>query len=170
MILLDTNILVHATTTASPRHAKAKEICRRAWQRESEACVALQNLCEWYAVVTDSRKVNPPLSAEQASRELTAYKASNSVTIIAPSVDLLQRLPGLLRHAKCKGSHVFDVLLSLRPRALIDLLQLASLLRGQAELRDVRRILPPRRRLLSRAERRRKHERTDQNANPPTGA
>lgn len=111
MILLDTNILVHATTVASPRHAAAKEICRQAWDRELEACVALQNLCEWYAVVTDSKRVSPPLSSEQASRELEAYEASGSVKIIAPSEDLLPSLPRLLRHARCKGSHVFDLLL-----------------------------------------------------------
>jgi len=111
MILLDTNILVHATTAASPRHAAAKEICRQAWQQELEACVALQNLCEWYAVVTDSRKVSPPLPVETASRELETYSASNSLRIIAPSADLLQRLPGLLRRAKRKGAHIFDVLL-----------------------------------------------------------
>lgn len=111
MILLDTNILVHATTAASPRHAKAKEICRQAWQQELDACVALQNLCEWYAVVTDSGRVSAPISAEEASRELEVYQASDSVKIIVPSVDFLAQLSRLLRHVKCKGAHVFDVLL-----------------------------------------------------------
>ena len=111
MILLDTNILVHATTAASSHHAKAKEICKQAWQKELAACVALQNLCEWYAVVTDSRRVSPPIPLEEASREMELYKDSGSLKIIAPSEDLLQSLPGLLRRVKCKGSHVFDVLL-----------------------------------------------------------
>jgi predicted nucleic acid-binding protein len=111
VILLDTNILVHAATVASPRHAAAKEICRQAWDRELEACVALQNLCEWYAIVTDSKRVSVPLSAEQASRELEAYGVSGSVKIIAPSENSLLRMPRLLRHARCKGSHVFDLLL-----------------------------------------------------------
>ena len=111
MILLDTNILVHAATAASPHHDKAKEICRQAWRRELEACVALQNLCEWYAVVTDSKRVSSPISSAEAAREIEVYRASDSVKIIAPSVHLLQQLPKLLRHVRCKGSHVFDVLL-----------------------------------------------------------
>lgn len=111
MILLDTNILVHATTAVSPHHVRAKEICRQAWKQELTACVALQNLCEWYAVVTNSRRFSPPLSSEEASRELESYAASDFVKVIAPSAALLERLPRLLRHARSKGAHVFDVFL-----------------------------------------------------------
>lgn len=111
MILLDTNILVHATTIVSHHHARAKEICRQAWKQELAACVALQNLCEWYAVVTDSRRFSPPLSSEEASRELETYAASDSLRVITPSTSLLERLPRLLRRVRSKGAHVFDVLL-----------------------------------------------------------
>ena len=111
MILLDTNVLIHATTPVSPHHTRAKEVCRQAWRQELAACVALQNLCEWYAVVTDSRRFSPPISVEEASHELETYTSSGSVRVIAPSVSPLEHFPQFLRQARSKGAHVFDVLL-----------------------------------------------------------
>ena len=73
MILLDTNILVHAAGTQSLRHAKSKELRDQAVSGDFEACIAAQVLTEFYAVVTDPRRFQPPLTPNQAQRELRAY-------------------------------------------------------------------------------------------------
>lgn len=111
MILLDTNILVHATTRSSPRHAKAKGVCAQALSGEIGGCVALQNLCEWYGVVTDARRVSIPLSAEEATREMEGFLAPSRLMLLTLSPGVSRRLPNLLRRAKSHGPHVFDVLL-----------------------------------------------------------
>lgn len=112
MILLDTNLLVHATGRNAVHHAKAKEICEAAYQGTMEACTAFQNLCEWYAVVTDPRRFQPSLSADEAVRELEAFLAPSRLTILAFSSGILGRLPGLLKRSGSRGAHVFDVLLA----------------------------------------------------------
>lgn len=111
MILLDTNILVCATGRKSPHHAQAKEICEAAYQGKMEACVAFQNLCEWYAVVTDPRRFEPALSVGDAVRELEAFLAPSRLTLLTFSPGVSGRMPSLLRRSNCRGAHVFDVFL-----------------------------------------------------------
>lgn len=111
MILLDTNLLVFATSRNSPHYLTARRICEEAYQGALEACVSFQNLCEWYAVVTHPRKVQPALSAEEASRELETFLAPSRLTILAFSPGILRRLPELLRRSGSRGAHAFDVLL-----------------------------------------------------------
>lgn len=111
MILFDTNILVHATTRVSLHHMGAKTLCQQAYEGVFNACVAVQNLCEWYGVVTNPRRVTHPLSLGQAVRELEVYLAPSPLRVIAPSPAAWQRLPALLRRAAARGAHAFDVLL-----------------------------------------------------------
>lgn len=111
LILLDTNILVHATTQSSARHAKAKTICEQVYKGQLEGCVTFQNLCEWYGVMTDPRRITPPLSVEAAARELEIYLSPNRLALLAVTPGVMQRLPNLLRRAQSRGSHLFDVLL-----------------------------------------------------------
>ncbi|MFQ6086132.1 MAG: type II toxin-antitoxin system VapC family toxin [Candidatus Bathyarchaeia archaeon] len=49
-ILLDTSILVHAHNAASPYREKAADLIGGAIHREFEACIADQNLYEFFAV------------------------------------------------------------------------------------------------------------------------
>jgi predicted nucleic acid-binding protein len=56
-ILLDTNILVHAYNKSSPHQSKAGGIIRRAMRGEIEACLTAQVLFEFFAVVTNAKRV-----------------------------------------------------------------------------------------------------------------
>lgn len=111
MTLLDSNILVHATTRASAHHEKAKALCEQALDGRLESCVALQNLCEWYAVVTDGRRITHPLTTDEAGRELEAYLTPSPLTLLTVTPAVVQQLPALLRRSASRGAHVFDVLL-----------------------------------------------------------
>ncbi len=73
MVLLDTNILVHAADSDSPLFAKAKDIRDKAINGEIEACISLQNLAEFYSVVTNSNQVEKPLTSSQAKEEVLKY-------------------------------------------------------------------------------------------------
>jgi predicted nucleic acid-binding protein len=66
-ILFDTNILVHAHNRASQFHRKAADIIKKALQGEIEAYITPQILYEFFAVVINPRRVEYPLSVEEAS-------------------------------------------------------------------------------------------------------
>ena len=73
MVLLDTNILVYASNRSSPLFKKAKEIRDRALKGQLKACISLQNLSEFYSVVTSSKKVKKPLAPQQTKQEIEKY-------------------------------------------------------------------------------------------------
>jgi predicted nucleic acid-binding protein len=110
VILLDTNILVHASAAQSPRHAKSKELRDQAVTGEFEACIAAQVLTEFYAVVTDPRRFQPPLTPSQAQRELRAY-LSSSLKLILPKETTLTRMLNLLASRSVRSGKIFDLFL-----------------------------------------------------------
>ena len=110
MILLDTNVLVHAAGAQSLRHTKAKELRDQAVAGEFEACIAAQVLTEFYAVVTDPRRFQPPLAPSQAQRELRAYLAS-SLKVIFPKETTVTRMLNLLGSRSVRSGKIFHVFL-----------------------------------------------------------
>jgi predicted nucleic acid-binding protein len=111
VILLDTNILVHATGAQSRRHAKAKELRDQAAAGQFEACIAAQILIEFYAVVTDPRRFQPALTPGQAQRELRTY-LSSPLKLILPKETTVTRMLNLLGSRSVKAGRVFDIFLA----------------------------------------------------------
>jgi predicted nucleic acid-binding protein len=114
-ILLDTNILVHALNSSSPYQEEAAQVLREAMDGKSQAQahVSPQIIYELYAVITDSRRVENPLTPVEAgeicldiweSRELGKINSSP----MAPR--------GVLNQAKeleLKGGDIFDCVLAI---------------------------------------------------------
>lgn len=73
MILLDTNLLVYARNIDSPFHKKAREIRDKAVNGVLKAAVATQSLSEFLAVVTSPKRVQNPMSSEEAAKEVQNY-------------------------------------------------------------------------------------------------
>ncbi len=111
MILLDTNILVHAAGAQSLRHAKAKGLRDQAVTGEFEGCMAAQVLTEFYAVVTDPRRFRPPLTPSQAQREIRAY-LSSPLKLILPKETTVTRMLNLLGSKSVRSGKIFDVFLA----------------------------------------------------------
>jgi len=67
LFLIDTNILVYSYDSSE---TKRQEICssllKKCWKREASYAIALQNLSEFYVVVT--KKIEKPLSNETARK------------------------------------------------------------------------------------------------------
>lgn len=67
IFLIDTNILVYSYDSGE---SEKQEICRsllkKCWKREASYAIALQNLSEFYVVVT--KKIERPLSKETARK------------------------------------------------------------------------------------------------------
>lgn len=66
-ILLDTNILVHAYNSMSPHREKASEIIERAARGEIKACLAAQVLYEFFAVITNPKRIENPMRPHEAA-------------------------------------------------------------------------------------------------------
>jgi uncharacterized protein len=111
VILLDTNILVHATGTQSLQHANAKELRDQAAGGQFDACIAAQILTEFYAVVTDPRRFKPALTPTQAQRELRSY-LSSPLKLILPKETTAARMLNLLGPRSVKAGRIFDIFLA----------------------------------------------------------
>ena len=111
MILLDTNILVHAAGSKSPHHARARELRDRAAAGEVEACVAAQVLAEFYAVVTDPHRFQPPLAPAQVQRDLQNYLSSH-LWLILPRETTVAHMLDLLDSRSVRGGKIFDLYLA----------------------------------------------------------
>jgi predicted nucleic acid-binding protein len=111
VILLDTNILVHAAGASSPRHAKAKVLRDQAAEGQFDACIAAQVLTEFYAVVTDVRRFQPALTPRQAQKELRAY-LSSSLNLILPKETTMSHMLQLIGSRAVRRGKIFDVFLA----------------------------------------------------------
>ncbi|MBD3207746.1 hypothetical protein GF319_15560 [Candidatus Bathyarchaeota archaeon] len=88
-ILLDTNILVHAFNRSSPYQVEAADTLRRGLTKEFEAFIAPQMIFEFYAVITDPRRVEKPLSLEEAAGPPWIYwRAKSSRNLVHLSWEL----------------------------------------------------------------------------------
>jgi len=108
--LIDTNILVYANNKDSPFHAVCKAIVEKAINGEIEATVAIQNLIELYAVITDKRRVEHPLSPTKAKELIEFYKGSN-IRIIAPMHHTIDTITKLIEKYSPKSQSIFDYFL-----------------------------------------------------------
>ena len=111
MILLDTNILVHATGAQSRQHTNAKKLRDEAAGGQFEACIAAQILTEFYAVITDPRRFQPVLTPSQAQRELRTY-LSSTLKLILPKETTVTRMLNLLGSRSVKAGRIFDIFLA----------------------------------------------------------
>ncbi|MCR4420104.1 MAG: PIN domain-containing protein [Clostridia bacterium] len=110
MILLDTNILVYAVNRDAPRHGLCRALIAAARRKELEAAVVPQVLLEFFAVVTDRRRVRRPLDPITAWQEVEVLRAG--LRVVDPGPAALDRLAALLTQGKVAGAEVFDAWLA----------------------------------------------------------
>ncbi len=64
--LLDTNILVYAADETSPFHQDAKALREKGMKGEMSLCICPQVLSEYFAIITDPKRVNEPRTQKEA--------------------------------------------------------------------------------------------------------
>jgi predicted nucleic acid-binding protein len=84
-ILLDTNILVHAYNKTSPNQKEAAIIIKRAIQNKIEAFLTPQVLYEFFAVVTNPKRVEKPLAIKEAADLCIDLWECNEIEKLNPS-------------------------------------------------------------------------------------
>ena len=109
--LLDTNILVYANNLDSPLHKPCKELVESALAGHFHAYITHQNLLELYAVVTDKRRVENPLSPLAANELIAFYLNAPNLNVLFPSGSTLATLGGLIASHQPTSHGIFDLLL-----------------------------------------------------------
>lgn len=111
--LIDSNILIYAYNLDSPFQKRAEEIIEDVYQGEINAYVADINLIEFYSVITDGRKVERPLSPEDASNILGHILKSDKFKKIYTTNEIIDQLPEQLKEAQVKRYNIYDHILYL---------------------------------------------------------
>ena len=112
LAMLDTNILVYAADEMSEFHARSKEVRDRGMQGEIPVAVSPQILFEFFAVVTNPRRVTEPRSPQEAREEMEKYLAATAIRKIHPGDDIIRRVLTLLeQHPQIARPDIFDCVL-----------------------------------------------------------
>ena len=106
---LDTNVLVYAADKSFPLHSAARDVRDRAVAEQRKARLCYSVLLEFFAVVTDSRRVGNPLPPAEAWREVVAYL--KAFEVLYPDEHTLVELGKLGVQYQIRRQTIFDALI-----------------------------------------------------------
>lgn len=106
--LLDTNILVYAADETSPFHEKSKSLRDKGLSSQLNLCICPQVLAEFFAIITDPRRVENPREPKEAIEEIEKYLRSENILKIYPQEDTLLHTIRLLKKYNLRKQRVFD--------------------------------------------------------------
>ena len=106
---IDTNVLVYAYFRGARHHGASHALLERARSEPGEFCVAPQTLAEFYATVTNPKRVNPAKEPEVALEAVGELLALPGMLVLLTPVDVVQRWVELLRRHPVTGQRMFDL-------------------------------------------------------------
>jgi toxin-antitoxin system PIN domain toxin len=107
--LVDTNVLIYAFDPGFEHHEPCRRLFDDAKPGKSELCFVPQVLIEFYAVVTNPRRVHTPRSGDEALGAIRFLLALPGTVLLPNPADLVERWIGLLERHPVTGRRVFDV-------------------------------------------------------------
>jgi toxin-antitoxin system PIN domain toxin len=110
-VLIDTNVLVYAADQTSPFHGDSRAFRERGRGGEFVPCITPQILFEFYAVITDPRRVHQPLTAAQAASEMAQYFDDPKIRKIHPGEEIGAVVLSLIRKYTVVRQDIFDVVI-----------------------------------------------------------
>ncbi len=108
MIAVDTNILVFAHRTESPKHEDALSWLRSLAEGHVPWALPVFCLGEFLRVVTHRSIFNPPSTLKQAIEALENLLESPSIRLLFPGVDYFEHLAQMVQDGQASGNLVFD--------------------------------------------------------------
>ena len=111
-ILLDTNILVHAYNKSSPNQKQASKIIRQAIHGEIEAYLTAQVIYEFFAVVTDNRRVESPMGLDEAADLCLDLWECREIEKVNPTMLTPNEVFKLAKEQKLTKSRIFDCIIA----------------------------------------------------------
>jgi len=109
MIAVDTNLLVYAHRRESRHHEGARGVVRALAEGREPWAIPWPCLYEYFSVVTNPRIWKEAASSpDQAWRQIDAWTASPSVSLLTETDDFLAVLERFLRRPRVRGPIVHD--------------------------------------------------------------
>jgi hypothetical protein len=106
---VDANVLVYAFYRDTPQHAASRAWLDRAVRGEVELCLTSQVLAEFFAIVTNPKRVSDPRTPDDAVAAIEAVLALPGATLLPVPPQVTSRWLEMLRHHPVRGGAVFDL-------------------------------------------------------------
>jgi predicted nucleic acid-binding protein len=107
---IDANILVYAYNLDSPLNPRASAFLEEdILTGNIKACLPYQSLYEFYAIITDPRRVEQPVELKEAREVIGAYIRARNVPKIYPRKSNLKNTFELLSKYNITKQEIFDV-------------------------------------------------------------
>lgn len=109
LVLVDSNILIYATQAEAPQYLAAKTVRDQGLTGRISACISPQVLAEFFAVVTNPKRVSAPLTRDEAIAEVKKYHQAKKLVKVYPGTHIVRRMLSLLERYKVTGIHIHDL-------------------------------------------------------------
>ena len=107
---IDANILVYAYNLDSLLNPRASAFLEEdILSGNIKACLPYQSLYEFYAIITDPRRVEKPVESKEAKRVIEAYIRAKNIPKIYPRKSNLRNAFDLLSKYNITKQEIFDV-------------------------------------------------------------
>jgi toxin-antitoxin system PIN domain toxin len=107
--LLDSNVLVYAADASSSFHEASKNLRDKGIAGKISLCVCPQVLNEFFAIVTDPKRVTTPREPEEAMVEVEKYLQAENILKILPGEEIIDKMRALFQTYKVKKQQIFDL-------------------------------------------------------------
>ena len=109
-VCVDTNILVYAIDEENPFYERARGFLDKVRFGKIGAVVAVQNITEFYATVTSSRRGIKGLGTDRAWKEVEKFLGF--IDVIYPTSGVIVELKYITEDRKILGQDVYDAFLA----------------------------------------------------------
>jgi uncharacterized protein len=108
LALADTNVLVYSFFQDSEHHSASRRLLHEAQSGQLGLCVTSQVLAEFYAIVTDSRRVSNPRDPSEAIAAISDILSMTGMVLLPMPTETVARWVDLVRRTPCKRGAIFD--------------------------------------------------------------
>jgi uncharacterized protein len=108
VIAVDTNILVHAHQREAELHDRARHVIRMLAEGPIPWGICLHSIVEFYGVATNMKLWRAPSTPQQAFDQVSAWRESPSLRILADDTSMLSVLAELAIDGNVSGGKIHD--------------------------------------------------------------
>jgi predicted nucleic acid-binding protein len=109
--LIDTNIFIYAINRNSKFYSDSRNVLNAALNNKIKCATTINNLLEFYAITTDSKRVENPLQPNEANEIINLVAKSNIEIIEINSTDMFRAVE-LSMHLNKSKQYIFDLIIS----------------------------------------------------------
>lgn len=116
LAVLYTNVLVNSVYDQAEHFAASRALLESAKSEDAGLCLLPQNVAEFYAAVTNAKRVSEPKPPEVALAAIDDFLALPGITLLPVPSDIVDRLLALLRRRRVSATKVYDLQLIAAPQ------------------------------------------------------